>query len=178
MDDGVQVLRTRELSAPVLEEIRALLDDAFDGEFTDDDWDHTRGGWHCVVIDGGRVIAHAAVVPRTIHVGDRPLRCGYVEGVATTPAAQGRGHGTRAMEAATVIVRREFEIGVLSTDAHGFYERIGWQRWQGPSHVLEDGQRRRTEDEDDGLMAMAGTLDGALELTEAIACEARSGDAW
>ncbi len=178
MDDGVHVLRTDELPARVLEEIRAVLDAAFDGEFSDDDWDYTLGGWHCVVMDGGRVVAHAAVVPRTLHVGDRPLHCGYVEGVAAAPAAQGHGHGSRAMEAATVIVRREFEIGVLSTGAHGFYERIGWKRWQGPSHVIEDGQRRRTEEEDEGLMAMAGTLGETLVPTDPIACESRPGDDW
>lgn len=178
MDDGVHVLKTHEVPARVLEEIRSVLDEAFGGEFSDDDWAHTLGGWHCVVVDGGRVVAHAAVVPRTIHVGSRPLRCGYVEGVATRPDAQGHGHGSRAMEAATVIARREFEIGVLSTDRHGFYERIGWQRWQGPSHVIEDGERRRTEDEDDGLMALAGTVEAELVLTDPIACESRPGDDW
>lgn len=81
------------------------------------------------------------------------------------------------MEAVTVIVRREFELGILSTDAHEFYERRGWERWQGPSHVLEDGRRRRTEDEDDGLMVLR-IPDSGIVLTDPIVCESRPGDDW
>lgn len=129
--DDVRILTTAEAPADLLEQVRTLLDEAFEGEFSDDDWDHCMGGWHLVIHDGTRPIAHAAVVPRTIEVGGRPLRAGYVEGVATSPDVQGAGHGSRVMVAAGEVIDRHFEVGVLSTGEHRFYERLGWESWPG-----------------------------------------------
>ena len=98
------VAGTDELRPSVLVEIRALLDAAFDDPdnpdeaFDDDDWDHTVGGTHVLVKDDdGQVISHASVVDRIVDVGGRPLRTGYVEGVATAKAFEGQGHGSRVM---------------------------------------------------------------------------------
>ena len=49
----------------------------------------------------GQIVAHAAVVEREIHIGDRTLRTGYVEAVATAPRPSrapvtGRGSWTRS----------------------------------------------------------------------------------
>ena len=79
----LQVARTEELRPGRLQQVRTLLFDPFDGEFTDDDWLHALGGWH--VIAGPVCSAHAAVVARVIDVGERRLQAGYVEGVATAP---------------------------------------------------------------------------------------------
>ena len=57
----VRVARSVDVSPESSAEIRALLDDAFEGDFSDDDWQHTLGGRHVVVTDGA-VLAHAAVV--------------------------------------------------------------------------------------------------------------------
>lgn len=176
--DDVHVLTTSEPSAGLLEHVRVLLDEAFEGAFSDDDWDHAQGGWHLVREHGGRVLAHASVVPRVIDVGERSLRAGYVEAVATAPDAQRAGHGSLVMAAAAEVIERHFEIGVLSTAAHGFYERLGWERWQGPTFVIDDDRRLRTEDEDEGIMALRVGASLDVPLTDPIACRARSGDDW
>ena len=155
---------------------RALLDRAFEGDFDDHDWDHGLGGRHVVVLDAGEVVAHAAVVGRTIWIDDRPLRAGYVEGVGVEPARQGAGLGTAVMAAVTAIVRRDFELGVLGTGEWHFYERLGWVRWQGESWVRRaDGRPERTPEDDDGIMVLAGM---PVDLGADIACEERPGDVW
>lgn len=106
-------MRTGELTEDRLARVRALLLDAFGGEFSDDDWAHALGGWH--VLAGEE--AHAAVVERTIEVGGRALRAGYVEGVATAPALQGRGLGSSVMRCVGELLERRFDLGVLSTAA-------------------------------------------------------------
>lgn len=175
----VRVARTPELSAARLASARALMDAAFDGDFSDDDWAHACGGWHAFLEEGSDVIAHASVVPRVLTVGDRAVRAGYVEAVAVMPARQRRGLGSAVMQALHTVIRRDFEAGALSTGEWPFYESLGWARWQGPSFVREtSGALTRTEDDDDGLMVLDGWADDPLDRTAPIVCEARAGDAW
>jgi aminoglycoside 2'-N-acetyltransferase I len=130
---------TADLTPSEIAALRDLLWTAFPpGEegFTEDDWEHALGGTHVVLQIDGRIVSHASVVERELHVADRPLRTGYVEAVATDPALQGRGHGTIVMRDATGYVRDGFELGGLGTGAHHFYERLGWLTWRA------DGGRR------------------------------------
>ena len=173
----VRVVRSVDVSHGSLAEIRALLDDAFDGDFSDDDWHHTLGGWHVVATDEA-LVAHAAVVARVLDADGRSLRAGYVEGVATTPLRQGEGLGATVMRRVGQLLEDEFEIGALSTARHAFYERLGWERWQGPTFVRRGNAIVRTADEDDGIMVLRYGTTSTLNLGLAISCEARSGDDW
>src|SRR3712207_13966 len=91
-------LRTDQLTPKVEQSIHRLLDAAFAGDeddgFADEDWQHALGGLHFVLELEGVVRAHASVVERELRVGGVPLRTGYVEAVATTPAYQGMGLGS------------------------------------------------------------------------------------
>lgn len=174
----VRLLTTAQAPPDLLAAARALCDRAFAGGFDDHDWQHALGGWHAVVLDGADVVAHAAVVPRELHVAGRPWRAGYVEAVATEPARQGRGHGRLAMAEIGAVVRRDYEMGALSTAAHGFYQRLGWERWRGPTYVRRGSDLVRTADEDDGVMVLRHGPSQALDLTVVISCPGRAGDDW
>ena len=174
----VKLLASAELSAHDRHGLRALWVAAFGGSFADEDEDHAYGGVHAVIREGSSVVAHASVVPRDLLVGEETLRAGYVEAVASLPTYQGRGLGTQVMAALGHVVREQLDLGALSTSAHGFYERLGWERWLGPSYVLRAGTRVRTEDEDDGLMVLRTPGTAELDLHLPIACHDRPGDAW
>ncbi len=162
----VQLLTTGDVPAVLLRKVRTLLLDAFDGGFSEDDWEHALGGWHAIVTEAGQPIAHAAVTPRIMQIGGRTFRCGYVEAVGTDPLARRSRHGSRAVKAVMDVIRQEFEVGVLSTSRQAFYERLGWERWQGPSFVIRDGEKVRTEQEDDGIMSCASApAQPSLSLT-------------
>jgi len=169
---------TTALSPVLLAASRRLMDAAFD-DFSDDDWAHALGGWHALVRDGDDVVAPAAVVPRQLYVDGTPLRAGYVEAVAVRPALQGTGLGTRVMAALDPVLRTHFEIGALSTGEWHFYERLGWERWQGPAFVrAAAGYLERVPDEDDGVMVLRFGSSAGLRLDAPIACDDRAGDAW
>jgi aminoglycoside 2'-N-acetyltransferase I len=126
-----------------------------------------------------QIVAHAAVVERELHVGERPLRTGYVEAVATAPALQGRGYGTLVMRAVNEVIAERYELGALGTGSHGFYERLGWQTWRGPSFVrLPDGRVERTPDEDGFILVLTTPASPRLDLASPIGCEWRPGDVW
>jgi len=169
---------TTEASSDCLEQIRTLFFTAFDETFSDRDWEHALGGWHVVVNDGGVVIAHAAVVPRVLEVAGRPFRTGYVEGVATDPARQREGLGSEAMGEVSQLLRSEFEMGALSTSVHGFYERLGWRRWCGPTYARYGSELVRTEEEDGGVMALPFGPSKDIDPTASISCQSRLGDDW
>lgn len=178
MNPELRVARTEDLSGETLDAVRGLMEDAFESEFTDDDWDHTTGGVHIMVFDDGDLVSHAAVVERILTIGNVSWRVGYMEGVATATAMQGHGHGSLAMARAAELIESSFELGAMATSAHHFYERLGWERWQGPTFVRYPDGLVRTEDEDDGIMVLrfgpSATLDRSLSIT----CDARPGDDW
>jgi aminoglycoside 2'-N-acetyltransferase I len=174
----LRLLAGAEAPTALLAEVRTLLDEAFRGSFSDDDWAHALGGRHVVVLDDGAVVAHAAVVPRAIDVAGRPLRTGYVEAVASRPDRQGEGLGSAAMAAVAGLVRAEHEMGALSSSSWGFYARLGWERWQGPTYVRSGARTVRTEDEDDGVMVLRFGPSAGVDLSAPISCESRPGDDW
>lgn len=171
-------LSTAEVPIAILDKVRGLLDQAFDGDFADTDWEHTVGGRHVILLEEGEVISHAAVVMRSLEVADQPFHTGYLEGVATHPEHQGKGFGARAVTAANEVIRQEYQLGALSTDRHSFYRRLGWERWAGPTYVRDGSGRLRTAEEDEGIMVLRFGPSATVDLTSALSCEARSGDDW
>lgn len=172
-------MRTADLSEPLLDEIHELMLRAFDGDFPDGDWQHALGGWHVLATDGdGAVVSHAAVVDRTLEVGGTPWQTGYIEGVATQPCRQGERLGSTVMRRVAEILHAEQDLGALATSRQGFYTRLGWERWQGPSFVRDGDETRRTADEDAGIMVLRYGATAELDLEASILCESRVGDDW
>lgn len=175
---SLQRLATAEASPHLLAQVRDLMDDAFQGDFSQEDWEHTIGGTHFVVQIDGEVVSHASVIERVIEVAGRGFRTGYVEGVATASNLQGQGLGSVAMKAASDFVQSGFEFGTLGTHRHSFYERLGWERWRGPSYVRRASGVDRTADEDEGLMVLRFGPSANVSLTASITCLERPGDDW
>jgi aminoglycoside 2'-N-acetyltransferase I len=171
-------VRTDELKEEEVEELRALMVVAFEDAFSEEDWANTLGGRHAMVTRDGIVVAHAAVVERTLEAGGRRLRAGYVEGVATAPEHRHQGHGSLAMDAVNRIISEGYEIGGLSTGAHAFYEHKGWERWQGRTFVDTAEGRRPTPEDDDGVMILRTDRTGDLDANGDLVCDWRPGDVW
>ncbi len=174
----VRLLRTAEVPPGLLAAARGLCDRAFGDRFHDTDWDHALGGWHALALEGADLVAHASVVGRALQAGGRGFRAGYVEAVATEPGRQGTGLGSLVLAPLAAVIRAETELGALSTGAHGFYERLGWERWRGPTYVRVDGEPVRTPEEDDGVMVLRHGPSQGLDLSAAITCDRRAGDDW
>jgi aminoglycoside 2'-N-acetyltransferase I len=173
----MRVVPTRDLSPEELRAVRGLLDEAFEGRFTDADWEHTIGGLHVLVVDDG-IASHAAVVDRELAAANRAIRTGYVEGVATAFGHRGRGHATAVMRQVNEIIREKYELGALSTGIPALYIRLGWEKWRGPTFANTPTGRRRTADEDGGVIVLRTDLTRDLDLTTALMCDWRPGDVW
>ena len=181
----VVVERFSTESLPVLTAIsaRQLMDVAFarddeDERFTDDDWQHALGGTHLLVREGDDVVAHASVVPRTIHVGGTHFTTGYLEAVGVRPDRQGQGIGSALMADVAEVIRSTSELGVLGTGRRAFYTRLGWQVWLGPTHVVRDGVWERSPEDDGYVLVLRFGPSADIAITHPIACEERPGDDW
>ncbi|MBB5235076.1 hypothetical protein [Deinococcus budaensis] len=74
---SLRVRHTAYLPGTARAALRALLGD----DFSEDDWDHALGGLHTLAWLEGQLVGHAALVQRTLLVGDTPRRVGYLEAV-------------------------------------------------------------------------------------------------
>jgi aminoglycoside 2'-N-acetyltransferase I len=175
-------LPTDGLSDDETRQIRGLLAAAFgsseEDRFEEGDWLHALGGCHVILELEGRIVSHAAVVPRVLHVGGRPLRTGYVEAVATVPGEQGRGLGSMLMRDVGDHIRERYELGALGTGRHRFYERLGWLTWRGPSSVRAPDGERPTPEEDGYILVLPTPTSPALDPGAPISCDWRAGDVW
>jgi aminoglycoside 2'-N-acetyltransferase I len=171
------VATTPSLPNERLTEITRLCESAFREPF-DHYWTDIGPALHFVLLDEGRVGAHACVVVRSLHTQGHELSTGYVEGVATLPKLQRRGLATAVMEQVNAHIGRHYELGALDTGRHGFYARRGWERWNGPTYIRRGDQLFRTEDEDDNLMFLRTPTTPPLDPTSAISAEWRPGDLW
>ncbi len=179
---SARLIHTSDLDRETRDDARRMVIEAFAGEFTDADWEHSLGGMHALIFDHGALIAHAAVVQRRLLYRDAALRCGYVEGVAVREDRRGQGLATAVMDAAEQVLRGAYQLGALSASEAGrpIYTARGWLAWQGPTSVLAPAGVSRTPDDDNGLFVLPIDLPNGLVLDTAaeITCDWREGDVW
>jgi aminoglycoside 2'-N-acetyltransferase I len=169
---------SEELTGEELAELRAVFEAAWRGPMSDEDWAHMLPAVHFLLRTEGRIASHAAVVERELHAGDRRLRTGYVENMATRPELQGRGLGTRVLRAVNEHIAEIYELGALSTSRPTFYERHGWRLWRGPISVRTESGMVRTPEEEGAVMVLSTPASPPLDLDAPLSCEWRPGDPW
>ena len=156
--------------------IRAFLNEAYEGDFSESDYENALGGQHFMIVVGGNLIAHASVVARSISIDDIAWCVGYVEAVAVSADFQGRGFGRKIMQTVADFCRGNYEVAMLSTGEHGFYERFGWVRLDAMTFVETASGLLRTEEDDDCLMLLSDIPD--LTNARLVVAHDRSESPW
>jgi GNAT superfamily N-acetyltransferase len=101
-------------------------------------WHGSAPSYSVLLEDGGRLVAHAGIVDRTVRVADASYRVAGVQNVFVLPPYRGRALSARvltvAMEEAE---RRGMDCGLLFCvpALQGVYQRAGW-RALGPRRVV------------------------------------------
>jgi len=170
---------TSALSLRELRAIRDMLDSAYEGEFTDADWEHALGGTHAILLDGGGVAAHGSLVQRRLTYEGDALDAGYIEAVATRAERRGRGYVSHVMGALEHIIRSTYAIGVLGAgdDAARIYAARGWQTWNGSLYALTAaGEVVATPEEQGCVYVFPGQRE--LDRGKPLCCDWRPGDVW
>ncbi|WP_282700946.1 GNAT family N-acetyltransferase [Streptomyces sp. CC219B] len=166
----LRTAHTADLTRAELDAVRDLLVDAFDGDFSDEDWEHGLGGVHALVHDdAGRLLAHGSVVMRRVRHHGRWLRVGYVEAVGVRADVRRSGLGGRVMAELERVIDRAYDAGMLSASDEGaaLYAARGWEVWPGRICGLgPDGVVHLPDEEGSAFVrpALAGSLDPGHEL--------------
>ena len=174
----LRTAHTAWLRAEELRAIRDLLDEAFEDEIRDSDYEHSLGGIHALVWEGGQLVGHGSVVMRRLLHRERAMRTGYVEGVAVRPGQRRRGHATRLMAALESVIRGGYELGALGAtdEAGGLYAARGWTVWPGRASVLTPRGVVPTPDEEGAIYVLPVTVE--LYPDAELTCDWREGDVW
>lgn len=169
---------THAVPPALLRSFRTLLDDSFRGSFSDHDWEHAVGGTHVWLTQDGRLISHASLVRRTLWCDGVEIEVGYVEAMATAAGMRGAGHGSAVMRRIAELLCERYPLGALSSDAHPFYRKLGWELWAGPTFVMSEQGPVATPDDDGDIMILRTPLTPPLDPAGPIVCDMRRGDVW
>ena len=174
----VRLAHTSQLDAPMREALRALLDAAFEGDFSDDDWLHCLGGMHALAYEGDDLVGHAALVDRELMYQNHPLRTGYVEGVGVRADRRRHGHASALMAMVERMLRAGYDVGALSAtdEAARLYAARGWKQWKGPTAALTPEGPKLTPEDDGSVYVFP--VKRSLDLTAQLTCDWRHGDLW
>ena len=157
--------------------IRNLLSDAYEDDFSEQDWLHTCNGIRFLGTFDNAIVAHGAVVPREILINGQSLEVGYLEGIAVSREYQGQGIGGLLLKSISDFSFSQYQLSMLSTDEFDFYSKYGWKKFSGKSGVIIKGEIKMTPDEDEGLMYLIGSS-GSFEEIHTAYCDFRGGDFW
>lgn len=175
---SLQTLPTADLDPATRDELRALVFDAFRTRFEESHWEHALGGVHVLARIEGALVGHASVVGRRLLHGGRALRCGFVESVATAPAARGQGVAWTVMAEIERLVLGGHEVGALGASDAGrnLYVARGWVPWRGTLHALSPDGIRDTPEEVGTVHVLPGSA--PLDVDASLTCDYREGDLW
>jgi aminoglycoside 2'-N-acetyltransferase I len=99
---------------------------------------------HVLAYKDDLLVSHALWLERQLRIGDGPwLNAAYVEGVATHADYRGRGYGSAVMRRLQQEIAG-YDLGALSPSRPEWYERLGWEQWQGPLFIEQDGALQAT----------------------------------
>jgi aminoglycoside 2'-N-acetyltransferase I len=126
-------------------------------------------GIHILAYHKRDLVSHAVVTTRWLQPeGQRLLRTAYVDAVATLPAYQGQGIGSKVLRHLASVIS-DFEIACLETERESFYARVGWESWRGALAGRRETELLPTPDQK-GIMILrldrtpALDLDGSLTI--------------
>jgi aminoglycoside 2'-N-acetyltransferase I len=166
---------TAELSPADKREIVVLCTCAFDEDFSSL-FHYVQAADHVLAHLDGRLVGHAVWGTRWLQPeGAGLLRTAYVDAMASDPGLWGRGVGSAVM-LRLAEETCEYDIGGLATERPGFYSRLGWERWPGPTGARKDGRVVPTPD--DLVMILRTPRTPPLDLHSLLTVEWREGSPW
>jgi aminoglycoside 2'-N-acetyltransferase I len=163
--------RTEELN----EDTRASIIHVCRTAHQEDDFTHLfsyipSDGIHALAYREQELVSHAVATTRWLQPEGLPLlRTAYIDAVATLPAYQGQGIGSRVMRHLASVLS-DFEIACLETERVSFYVQLGWEAWRGPLAGRSTTELLPTPDQK-GIMILRLARTPALDLDSLLVIE-------
>ena len=174
----IHTAHTADLDKKTLQAARTLLEQVFEDELSDHDWEHALGGIHALAWSGSTLVGHASVIQRRLIHAGKALRTGYIEGVGVAATHRRQGYASAMMTALERVIKGAYELGALGAtdDAAHMYATRGWLKWQGTTWATTPHGTIRTQEEDDCIYVYPVT--SLVDITGPLTCDWRDGDVW
>lgn len=132
---------------------------------------------HILGYSDGVLVSHALWVTRYLQTGTDPiLRTAYVEAVATASNYLNRGFAASVMKYLIGEIQ-DYELAALSPFNVDYYQRLGWELWQGPLFIRTD-DKLLTSPDDEEVMIFRLPKTPVLDLKVSLSAEWREGELW
>ncbi|NGM84633.1 GNAT family N-acetyltransferase [Paenibacillus sp. 7124] len=123
-----------------------------------------------IALADGELAASVQLFPYRIHIGAAELLVGGIGSVAANPAYRGLGAVQAILAEMSLWMRSHgFDLSLLFTGIHPFYEKAGWETVEAPLYVL-NAESVLMEDSADSPYTIsefeAGDLDEVMEICE------------
>lgn len=184
----LQVTPAEQLVFRDFQSIQALCTRAF-GEDVWCDYEYLKSALHVIGRYEGQIVCHALWTDRLLSVAGRmSLKTAYVEYVATEPSMQGQGLASQLMRFLTEYIQDDiairtqlhihepYQLAALAPEDSNFYQRLGWELWQGNLWIRQEEKMIATPDDDVMVYRLARTPKFAV--TEDLSAEWREGEWW
>jgi len=175
MRTGIEVIPPGALGAQVRAEILDLCSRAYEEDFAPY-LDLLTSATHVLLRGPDQLIAHAAWIERQLIADGMALKTAYIEAVAVAPEWQRHGFGTQIMSALPPLLGH-FDLAALSPADEPFYQRLGWEIWEGPLSYLQGTNQVSTPDECVMIYRLPRTPAG-LNIGSSLKADWREGDIW
>ena len=185
---NIRLIAAKQLTQVDKEAIQALCTRAYDEDVWCD-YEYLNDAFHVVGFDGENIVSHALWVERYLSVNNNaPLLTAYVEYVATEPRLQGQGLASQllhflidAIQNPILLYRElnhdvDYQLAALAPADSRFYQRLGWELWQGNLSVRNHAQQIMTPDDDVMIYRLASTP--KICITNDLSAEWREGELW
>ncbi len=171
MELDIAVKKNKDLTEQELEDIVTLCSHAFNENFRPY-MKSFINATHILGYYNGALVSHVLWLNRWTRAGDSPImKTAFVDAVAVDGKYRKRGFASSMIARLTSEITA-YNVSALTTGSPEFYERLGWQAWQGPVYFQrEDGEI--TELNDSKLMVLFLPRTLALELNEPLTIEWR-----
>jgi aminoglycoside 2'-N-acetyltransferase I len=173
----IRVKAAQDLSKTEYAEIVALTSRAFKRDYTPymEMFPHPT---HLLGRYQGKIVTYVLWITRWLQIRNGPLlKTAYIEGMATDLQYRNRGFASQLMQRAVAEVQ-DFDIAALSTGSHGFYERLGWRRWQGPLYARQEKELIAMPEERGCVMVYSLPGTPPLDFTAPLSVEWRAIEPW
>lgn len=129
------------------------------------------------------IISHALWIDRQCCINRQPaIKTAYVEYVATRYAYQKQGLASALLAYLIIQVRkRGYQLAGLSPANSDFYQRLGWQPWQGQLSILEGNDYIATPDDCVMLYPLSPSMQilvKGITANDELSAEWREGELW
>lgn len=174
----LQVISGNALSPQRKDEIILLCNRAYEEDLTGLFATFTDAT-HILGYTDGLLISHALWVTRYLQAGTGPLmRTAYVEMLATDLAYRGRGFAAAIMRRIIDEVQG-YNLAALSPFGREYYQRLGWELWQGPLWIrMGDTLLASPPEDEEEVMIYRLPRTPTLDLTLSLSAEWREGELW